>query len=217
MKKVLMLLLAAGLACLVPVLAEEIPAVMQADGTVSLSTALPEALYPVLTGNAAFETQDGMRTMDALADCFGIEAPVAPTDFAVLDMDGDTSMEAVVRAAIGSVDLGFLVLDAQADGVYGHAFTLRAMLALKQDGTFSFSSGAMDNGVGIASFAGAAAEVTELARCVDGADGAPVYALCGVTVAEDAYETFLRAQDEKPDVDWCPFTQAQLEAWFAAR
>lgn len=217
MKKVLMLLLAAGLACLAPVLAEEIPATIQADGAFSASTALPEALYPVLTGDAAFVTQDGMRTMDALADCFGFEAPVVPADFAVLDMDGDTRMEAVVRAAIGSDDLGFLVLDAQTDGVYGYAFTLRAMHALKQDGTFSFSSGAMDNGVGIASFAGAATEVTELARCVDGADGAPVYALCGVTVAEDAYETFLRAQDEKPDADWYPFTQAQLEARFAAR
>lgn len=212
MKKVFILLLAVGLACFASVLAEESPAGMQTDGAVSPSTALPGALYPVLAGDAAFETQDGMRTMNALADCFGFEAPVAPAGFAVLDMDGDGIAEAVVRAAIGSDDLGYLVLDAQADGVYGYAFTLRAMHALKQDGTFSFSSGAMDNGVGVASFAGTETEVTELARCEAGADGTPVYALCGVMVAEDAYETFLSAQDEKPDVEWRPFAQVQLAA-----
>ena len=162
-------------------------------------------------------TQDGAYTMDALADCFDIEAPIEPTALAVLDMDGDGTVEAVIRASIGEEELGFLVLDAQADGVYGYAFTLRAMHALKQDGTFSFSSGAMDNGVGVASFAGTETEVTELARCEAGADGTPVYALCGVMVAEDAYDTFLSAQDEKPDADGCPFTQAQLEVWFAAR
>ena len=217
MKKVFILLLAVGLACFASVLAEESPAGIQADGAISSSTALSEALYPVLTGEAAFMTQDGAYTMDALADCFDIEAPIEPTALAVLDMDGDGTVEAVIRASIGEEELGFLVLDAQADGVYGYAFTLRAMHALKQDGTFSFSSGAMDNGVGVASFAGTETEVTELARCEAGADGTPVYALCDVMVAEDAYDTFLSAQDEKPDADWCPFTQAQLEVWFAAR
>lgn len=172
----------------------------------------PDVFYAVLAGKEPFERRGGRATMAELNACFGVEADLAPKGFVLLNLDDDMLMEAVVRVGIGEEDFGFLVLDLQTELVYGYTFNLRSMLDLKQDGTFSFSSGAMDNGVGRLSFRGPVADVIQLARCRDGANGEIVYLLGGEVSTQAEYEGFLSAQERKPGVSWIAFTDEEIGA-----
>lgn len=182
---------------------------------VSETDMAPEAFRAILAGQAPFERRGGRSRLNELAECFGVEAELAPTGFALLNLDDDMLMEAVVRVGIGEEDFGFLVLDLQTELVYGYAFFLRSMLDLKQDGTFSFASGAMDTGVGRLSFRGPVADVAQLARCKDGEDGETVYQIGGEAAAREAYEAFLLEQERKPGVKWMGITGEALDTLFA--
>jgi len=182
---------------------------------VSETGMVPDAFYAILAGRQPLERRGGRAKLDELAECFVVEEELSPMGFTLLNLDGDALMEAVVRVGMGDSDFGFLVLDLQTELVYGYTFSLRSMLGLKQDGTFSFSSGAMDTGVGRLSFRGPVADVAQLARCKVGADGKMIYLIGGEAAAREAYEAFLLAQERKPGVAWIGITDEALDTVFA--
>ena len=150
----------------------------------------PLAFYDVLTGKAPFEMRGGRRYMNELAECFGVtEADVVPTGFAVLELDDDGLWEVVIRMQAAGWDYGYLVLDLQTERVYGIPLPLRSMLDLKIDGTFTYSSGAMNTGVGSIRFSG------------------PTYEIVPVDLTP-------REQDTKPDEYWHSFTEDQIDMLF---
>lgn len=172
---------------------------------------LPRALSLVLLGEEAFETSGGPGMIDELGECLEIDGAVVPTDFAVLNLDEDALDEVVVRATVNGDELGFLVLDVQTEQVYGYVFYLRALNELKQDGTFDFSSGAIDNGIGRLTFSGPVAQTKELARSQDNGHGEPMYAVNGSPASQQAYEKALRIQEAKPDADWHALTKENID------
>lgn len=187
----------------------------EASRLVDAKDALQSGLGLVLLGEEAFETSGGFWTIDELGQCLAIDGAVVPNDFAVLNLDEDALDEVVVRAAVNGDELGFLVLDVQTEQIYGYVFYLRALNELKQDGTFIFSSGAIDNGIGCLTFSGPVAQTQELARSQDNGHGEPVYAVNGSPASQQAYEEALRIQEAKPDADWHALTKENIDAWFA--
>ncbi len=105
----------------------------------------------------------------------------ALTRFALIDLDMDEVPEMVLEVtetAYYGFPFAFIVLKAETDGaVYAHEFVYRAMEDLKADGTFGFSSGAMDCGFGRAWLHFARHGITNVTWCESGDDMETVYYL----------------------------------------
>lgn len=136
-----------------------------------------------------------------------------PVRFAVLDMEGDGMIEVVLEVTEPE---GFIILTYFTDGeVYAGEVPYRGLLSLKDDGTCTISSGAMDNGVAKTCFV--VFEATGkpdaigrylLAESYTAPDGSVHYAMNGrsETTDEAGYREFLAMQDEKLDALWYEYT-----------
>ena len=85
------------------------------------------------------------------------------------------------------------------------------MLSLKADGTFSFSSGALDTGFGYTSLEGDQIHHISLAESVS-SYGNIEYFLNGKKVSERLYRDADKGQDQKPDVIWYDLTNENLSS-----
>ena len=74
--------------------------------------------------------------------------------FAVADLDGDGVPEISVEIVFNDAVKSYLLLHYRDGMVYGHSASYRGHMDLKTDGTFSWSSGAFDNGTGRCDFTG---------------------------------------------------------------
>ena len=77
----------------------------------------------------------------------------------------------------------------------------RSMLSLKADGTFSFSSGAADNGFGYLNPEGDLIFLVKLAESVSSEENVSFF-LNGEKVSESQYRDAVAMQDRKPDAIW---------------
>lgn len=79
---------------------------------------------------------------------------VTADKFAIIDLDGDGENEIVLWIQVnGVVDYGFEILHYQKGTVYGSTWPYRTFMGLKTDGTFVYSGGRMETGVGKLKFA----------------------------------------------------------------
>lgn len=114
-------------------------------------------LQAILRGNAVFFSTDANQSLTiselnrAISDDSSISAKVIK--FAVVDLDGDSEREVVLWFEVNEYNAFFEILRQQNGQIYGDTLGYRAFHDLKHDGTFSFSSGAADNGFGWISFA----------------------------------------------------------------
>ena len=96
----------------------------------------------------------------------------------------------------------------------------RALLDLKADGTFSFSSGAADNGYGSARFSPAGAESVSLAYSESDTDArgnaAITYFIDNQPVSEQAYQRAIAAQEKKTNAEWYDTTDSNIQALLVA-
>lgn len=111
------------------------------------------AYAAVLQNESEFYCADGGDYYDPAEGRFTLlheytesfEPPYLIETFAVIDLDQDGIPEVVLSMLYEN----FLeVLYYDVGTVYGYLFPIRAMIGLKQDGTFGFSSGAADSGYG---------------------------------------------------------------------
>lgn len=130
--------------------------------------------------------------------------------FTVLDMDGDGVTEVVVELTEWEA---FVVLHFAGDGVYGSEFPYRGMLSLKDDGTFTYSSGAMDNGVAVLSFLSGGTDELQmgylpLAECRSEDDGSVTFWLDGGAEQTDeaGYQAYIAQQSAKLDALWYEYS-----------
>ena len=130
--------------------------------------------------------------------------------FTVLDMDGDGVTEVVVELTEWEA---FVVLYAAGDGVYGSEFPYRGMLSLKDDGTFTYSSGAMDNGVAVLSFLSGGTNELQmgylpLAECRSEDNGSVTFWLDGGAEQTDeaGYQAYIAQQSAKLDALWYEYS-----------
>ena len=130
------------------------------------------------------------------------------TKYSVIDLDGDRLSETVLWLERGTnAYYGFLILHESGDTVYAYELTYRAFYELKEDGTFSFSSGASDHGIGKISFANDAYAVQSVAYCESAYDSQTVsYYIGSDAVSKENFEAFVSRHDQKQSAEWQEFT-----------
>lgn len=131
------------------------------------------------------------------------EHGVSASEYTVIDLNGDGEPETVVGLTIGSDAYGFLILHADKGTAYAYELPYRAFTDLKEDGTFSFSSGAADSGIGRLDFADGWYSVEKLAYSESGDDIQDVsYYIGGAEATEDEFYALLAEQNKKPGAEW---------------
>ena len=134
-----------------------------------------------------------------------------PVRFAVLDLDDDGVSEVVLEVTEPEA---FIILNG-VKSVMATEWPYRGLLNLKDDGTFTFSSGALDTGVAMLVWQGdngAQWGYLPLAESVSDADGNVSYWLDGGAEATDeaGYLAFLAQQDAKLDALWYDYTEENV-------
>lgn len=166
----------------------------------------------VLTGEEAFWHADAAEYMtlrEVGERCFGGSNVTFP-HFAIADVDQDANDELILTLSVDEDPYyGYLVLKSADGTVWGNEIFYRAMLSLRADGTFSFSSGAADNGFGYLRSAVDQRQIAALAESVS-SDETITYWLNGQQVSEALYREADKAQEQKPEVIWYDLTAENL-------
>lgn len=172
------------------------------------------AYQQVLRGNQTFMYNGEVCYLNEASAGLVEETPIF-RQIAVADLDADGMPEVVISIDLENFqDFGFIVLDWHDGMVSGYDFVLRALLRLKTDGTFSYSSGAADNGFGYASFENGIAEIIPIAYSETLFDGSVVGYVDGEAVTEDEFLDAALIQEAKEDVQWFDFDGADLSVIF---
>lgn len=136
--------------------------------------------------------------------------------FTLLDMDHDGVNEVIVELAEWEAFVIMTFVDGQ---VYGGEIVYRGLLSLKDDGTFTYASGAMDGGVAELLFSTVDADgrltgmgYLPLAESRMEDDDSVTYWLDGGAEETDeaGYQAFLAAQDAKLDALWYDYTEENV-------
>lgn len=156
----------------------------------SQNASLADGLRAVLLENGSFLSTD-LQNQEfnvanigkLLAADESVALAMKVNQYAIIDLDGDGEQEVVLSIQGGDNWVqGFEVLHDQAGTVYGSLLYYRAFMELKEDGTFTYSSGAAFSGVGKLRFA---------------EDGSAVI---------EEYGDDLDLQDQKANVMWHDFS-----------
>ena len=126
-------------------------------------------------------------------------------------VDGDGKLDVVLNVTVNGEVLGYLVLTSADEVICAYGFYYRAMIGLKEDGSFSFSSSAAESGV--ATFykdENRDAQYNELAESKLDENENVVYFVNGEAADEDAFTAVINAQNEKVDVTFVPATAENL-------
>lgn len=138
------------------------------------------------------------------------------TEFALVDLDGDNMKEVILRlTVVDDAYYGFEILRCQDTTVYGYTMWYRAFNDLKEDGSFSFSSGVSDNGFGTIQFDSDIYTITETAYSQSYYDTDRNRTLSffvdGKPVAESDFTAAQYEQSLKPNAQWHKFTDENIE------
>jgi hypothetical protein len=176
-----------------------------------------EAYKAVLQNKAEFFSTDNRKNIP-LKDLLNRvpESPLKITHFTALDMDGDKIPEVVLELSIGNNNpIFFEVLHYMNGTVYGYNRVYRGLLQLKIDGTFNYSSGAADNGIGKLSFDSNAGEtdiILGYSKSNNNNGSIPIsYFINDKPVTQESFNSFLKEQAEKKDAIWYEFSQKNIE------
>lgn len=122
--------------------------------------------------------------------------------YALADLDGDGLTEIVLEWLKNGEGYGYAVLDWQNGQAVAIQMVYRALLMLKGDGTFSWSSGAADNGFGrmLPGWYGYSLQVDGFMEPDE--SGGIVYTVNGQEVEKSVYDGVLVHQNAKPDAIW---------------
>ena len=191
-------MLMAALLLMAPALAEEID--RQAEARAAYARVL-------LDGEAFVAMDEDMRMPEEWN----------PVRFTLLDLDGDEVSECIVELTEYEA---FIILTWVDGEVLGCEWPYRGLNKLKDDGTFSFSSGALDSGVGMLLLQGDDGPqwgILPLAESISEEDEngnviVTYYLDGGVEETdEDGYLAALAAQDDKLDALWYTYNEETLK------
>ncbi|OZV11039.1 hypothetical protein CIW83_16785 [Tissierella sp. P1] len=127
-------------------------------------------------------------------------------------MDGDKAV--VLELSVGDEPEFYEVLHYMNDTVYGYLIAYRGLEGLKADGTFSYSSGAADNGTGKLKLESDAFETDILgySKSSQGDDNLIIsYFINNEPVTEESFDSFMNEQFGKKDAVWYEFSQRNIE------
>ncbi len=142
---------------------------------------------------------------------------VSATKFTVMDIDGDGEDEAVLWLQINNIsDYGFEILHYQNGEIYGYTLQYRAFMNLKTDGTFLFSGGAADSGIGKMTFSETGYSVNTQVYSQSGYDTNNElnvqYFINDESCSEDEFNDILSGQEQKADVEWYDLSENNINA-----
>lgn len=182
------------------------------------------AIKAVLQGNAGFFETGIKKTLDInqlnQAVSSDSKTTAKATKFAVVDLDNDGTKEVILWLNVNGLDdYGSEVLRYQSGVVYGYNLTYREFMQLKADGTFTFSSGAMDSGFGTIKFTDqtcSVEKVTYSESSYDSSNNLTVsFFVDNKSATQDEFDTATKKQDEKPDAVWYDFTDDSIKTILA--
>ena len=147
---------------------------------------------------------------------------VKATKFTIIDLDGNGENEIVLWLQINGVsDYGFEILRYKDEKVYGYTLPYRAFMNLKTDGSFEFSGGAADTGIGKLKFLEDEYTTEKLVYSdseYNAANELKVqYFANGEACSEEEFNTAMSQQEEKPDVGWYDLTDNSVDIAFENR
>lgn len=132
------------------------------------------------------------------------------THFTVLDMDGDKAV--VLELSVSDEPQFYEVLHYMNDTVYGYLIVYRGLEELKADGTYLYSNGALDNGIGKLKFDSDTFETDILAYSKSSqSDNLISYYIDNNPVTKESFDSFMNEQSGKKDVVWYEFSQKNIE------
>ena len=170
------------------------------------------AIADVLNGESTVylsSAKASMSLQDALNQEFTEGAGY--DSFAVLDVDGDGKLDVVLNVTVNGEAFGYMILSSANDAISAYGYYYRAMIALKEDGSFSFSSSAAESGV--ATFTkdeNGEGQYSVLAESKADEEGNITYFVNGEAADEDAFNAVIDAQNEKADLTFVPATAENL-------
>jgi len=166
----------------------------------------------VLAGNTPIYLGETKQEM-VLGDYLEIGISVADVDFSVekyalLDMDDDSDPEMVLWIRAGANEYyGFLVLHREEDTVAAYGFPYRGLNSLKEDGTFYYSGGVANDGIGRIAFTGTSCTVHSLAYRESADNQNVFYSVGGKSVSRKEYIAYENTQSGKPDAVWVNYAE----------
>ena len=132
------------------------------------------------------------------------DAYMAIQNYAVIDLDGDGSEEAVVFVCGAAGDTGgYLVLHSRDDHVYGYRTDYRTFENLKTDGTFTYSDDlGSKEGVATIGFTQDGLVITDVLSATGQAYIMDNFMINGKKVTQEEYNAEKENQDLKSNVQW---------------
>jgi len=176
-----------------------------------------KAYKEVLLNNAEFFSTDSQKKVlfyDFLTDRKIYDTDFNAVNFTVLDMDGDNIPEVIIGLTVNDEPQFYEVLHYSNNTVYGYLLTNRVLGDLKNDGTFIFSGGAADTGVGKLKFDSDdfSIDILGYSKSSQGETDLTVsYFIANKTVEKEYFDVFLNKQTEKTSVTWHEFSQSNIE------
>lgn len=152
-----------------------------------------------------YDATDGYRERKIVYTMSG--NTFAPAYFAVVDLERDGLPEVVLWMALeDNPYVGYDVLRWEEGTVISYSEVYRSLKGLKQDGTYFYSSGAFDHGVGMCAGFGEDGLNTTNLTWRSGEE----YFVNNRPASADKFNAALTAQDEKPDVVWFECTDENI-------
>lgn len=202
--------------------AESTPAIESAPAQLEPSTENSEnGFQSVLQGNTPFFSSDIAQNLNINELNRAVSSDNSITTkaikFAVVDLDNDGTSEVVLWLQVNENDaFGFEILRQQGNQFYGYTLAYRAFMDLKQDGTFSFSSGAADSGFGSIAFSDHAYTISEITYSQSAYNASNEliisYFVRGQSASESEYLSAIQQQSEKQNVSWYDFTSENIRS-----
>lgn len=151
----------------------------------------------------------------AVSDDSSVTAKVIK--FAIVDLEKDETPEVILWLEVNNNDsYGFEILRYQDGTVYGYTIWYRAFMDLKADGTFSFSSGAADNGFGTVKFTENGYTMDKISYSESSYDSNNnqiiSYFVNQESANEDDFRSSINKQSEKTGATWYEFTNDNIES-----
>lgn len=143
---------------------------------------------------------------------------VAVTKFSLINVNQNEKGIALCLQINGGADCSFEIFHCQNGIIYGCTLPYRAFEELKTDGTFLFSSGAADSGIGKIEFVNEKFSVKKLFHSESHYNAnnelEVLYFAKGAPCSSDEFDRAMRQQQKKSGAKWYDFTPENLNLIF---